>query len=169
MFLPVRGDAGQLLMDVTRYIMLRMLISLGVIDGMMLALKSELVVCRQDSITKFANVSEGYRSVYGACIKRDKRYTVAICLERDLSIHSYFDMLELGRRVSHELTHLYAFERYPSSARIVHHYIDEAVREGREAEMVAYRDMQIRLNGRTMNMKVYDVKETCRRALKCRE
>ncbi|MEM1960479.1 MAG: hypothetical protein QXE95_04065 [Candidatus Nitrosocaldus sp.] len=164
-FFQARGDANQLLIDVARYIALRTFFSLGIIEGIRLAMKSELVVCRQDSITQFANVSEGYRSVYGLCIKHGRRYTIAICLDRDLSIHSYLDMLELARRVSHEITHLYAFENYAEDARSIHYYIDSAVNEGREVEMIAYRDMQVKINGKVINLKVYDVKETCKRAL----
>ncbi|SPC33835.1 protein of unknown function [Candidatus Nitrosocaldus cavascurensis] len=164
-FFPARGDTNQLLMDVARYIALKIFFSLGIIEGIRLAMKSELVVCRQDSITKFANVSEGYRSVYGVCIKHGRRYTLAICLDRDLSIHSYLDMLELARRVSHEITHLYAFENHAEDARRIHYYIDSAVKEGREVEMVAYRDMHVKIDGKVISLKVYDVKETCRRAL----
>jgi hypothetical protein len=31
--------------------------------------------------------------------------------------------------------------------------------------MVAYRDMHVKIDGKVISLKVYDVKETCRRAL----
>lgn len=157
-------------MDVARYIALRVLFSLGIVDGIRIAMRSRLVLCNPSNMLSLVNVSEGYRSVYGVCVKHNGdegrfRYTIVINMDKGFSVHSYFDMMELGRRISHEITHLYAFHRYAGEGRTIHQYIDRAVADGREAEMVSYMDMPLRLNGRVINLKVYDVRDTCRRAL----
>lgn len=72
--------------------------------------------------------------------------------------YNYFTVSEICRRISHELTHLYVF--MTRANRIVHSYIDTAVRLGSESKMIMWKSIIVEGLKSQEKVMIYDVKET---------
>lgn len=155
------------LADFVRYVARKVLRQVGIFEYIRLQGRIDLFIVFAKDVDKFLNVSEGYKSVYGLTYKKEGRYKVAVYVENDMSIWSYYDVAEICRRVSHEFTHVYAFENYNDKARLIHMYIDEAVETGEESKRIVYRTIELKYKEmpKPFYMSVYDLKATCEKAI----